>query len=112
MKFRLKRIGVLKAAIMGGIGYALLSLLLVPFFLFFMMFAPGPSGLHDMPGEFAMSGALVFLLPLIYGVMGFIGTALAAAVFNLISLMVGGLDIELDRDAVESLPPAPPQPGP
>ena len=110
MKFRLKRIGVLKAAIMGGIGYALMSLLLVPFFLFFVMFAPG-AGMGPMPGEFAMSGALAFLLPLLYGVMGFIGTALMAAIFNLLAMMVGGLDIELERDAVEALPAAPPQPG-
>ena len=111
MRFRLKRVGVLKAALMGGIGYALMSLLLVPFFLFFMMFAPGPAGLGEMPGEWAMSGAMVFLLPLIYGMIGFIGTALAAAIFNLIAMMVGGLDIELERDGVEPVAVAPPQTG-
>jgi hypothetical protein len=102
MKFRLKRIGVLKSAIMGGIGYALLSLLMIPFFLFFMMFAP----MHEagMPGQWALSGAFVFLLPLIYGIMGFVGTALGAAVFNLIAMMVGGLDIELEREGGEPVP--------
>jgi hypothetical protein len=105
MKFRLRRIGVLKAAIMGGIGYALMSLVFVPFFLFIAMFAPA----HEMaggPGQWMFGPVFALMMPLIYGIMGFIGTALAAAVYNLISMMVGGLEIELERADADPIVPA------
>ena len=116
MKYRLRRIAVLKSAIMGGIGYAILSLVFVPFFLF-LAFMPGmaggPMGMHG--GEWMFGPVFVLMMPLVYGVMGFIGTGLAAAVFNLISMMVGGLDIELERVDADAQPvtqysPPPPPP--
>lgn len=96
MKHRIRRIGVLKAAIIGGIAYAIMSLVFVPVFLL-MIFVSGPM-MNDMGGPERMIGpAFMLLAPLIYGVLGFIGTAIAALVYNLIAMMVGGLEIELER---------------
>ena len=97
MKHRIRRIGVLKAALIGGIAYALMTLLFVPFFLFFI-FASGPmfGDMGEMSGEWMMGPAFLLLAPLVYGVMGFIGTGIAAAVYNLIATMVGGLEVELE----------------
>jgi hypothetical protein len=36
------------------------------------------------------------LLPLLYGILGFIGGAIGAAVYNLFSGIVGGLELELE----------------
>ena len=104
MRYRLKRVGVVKAAVVGGIAYAIMGLVFVPFFFFMAMFAPTAGG---MPGEWAMGGAFALLLPIIYGVMGFIFTGLGAAVYNLIAMMVGGLDIELERVGGEPAVAAP-----
>jgi hypothetical protein len=43
-------------------------------------------------------GAIVFL-PVIYGVMGFITGALGAAIYNLFSGMIGGVELELEQRA-------------
>ena len=111
MKYRLRRVGVLKAAIMGGLGYAILSLVFVPFFLFFAMLGPAVGGMGPMEGEWMLGPAFALLLPLIYGFFGFIGTALAAAVYNLIAMMVGGLDIELEQTEQDRGTAAPDSPG-
>lgn len=97
MKHRIRRIGVLKAAVIGGIAYAVMALVFVPFMLF-MVFVSGPM-MNEMGGtgaDWMMAPAFMLLGPLIYGVLGFIGTAIAAAVYNLIAMMVGGLEIELE----------------
>ena len=114
MKFRLRRVGVIKAALIGGIGYAIMGLVFVPFFFFVALVAPaeGPMG----PGEWMFGPIFALMLPLVYGVMGFIGTGLAAAVYNLIAMMVGGLDVELEPvegsalAASATAPPVPPAP--
>lgn len=77
---------------MGAAVYALLSLLFVPFFLFVSLM-PGAGGMHD---EWMLGPAFVLLLPLIYAVFGFIGTALGALVYNLVAMMMGGLEIDLE----------------
>jgi hypothetical protein len=94
MKFRLRRIGVLKAAIMGGIGYALMSLVFVPFFLLFAFLVPHDTSMG--PGEWMFGPIFALMMPLIYGVIGFIGSGLAAAIYNLLAMMVGGLEVDLD----------------
>ena len=96
MQQRIRRVGVLKAAIIGGIAYALISLLFVPFFLF-VMFVSGPM-MNDMGprADWMLGPAFLLLAPLVYGVLGFIGTGIAAAVYNLIAMMVGGLEVELE----------------
>ena len=107
MKFRLRRVGVMKAAIVGGIGYAIMSLVFVPFLLFISFVAPmadAPMG----PGEWMFGPVFALLMPLIYGVMGFIFTGIGAAIYNLIAMMVGGLEIELEGEGGSAVPVAPP----
>ena len=94
MTHRIKRIGVLKAGVIGAAIYAMLSLVFVPFFLFFAMMAPMAEG--PLPGEWLMSGAFVLLAPFFYAVFGFITTALGALIYNLVAMMTGGLEIELE----------------
>lgn len=97
MKHRIRRIGVLKAATIGGIAYAAMSLLFVPLMLFFIVASRSmaPEVAYG-GGDWLMGPAFLLLAPLIYGILGFITAAIATAVYNLIAMMVGGLEIELE----------------
>lgn len=105
MTHRIRRIGVLKAGVMGAAVYAIMSLVFVPFF-FFVAIMPGASGMQE---GWPFGAAFVLLLPFLYAIFGFIGTALAALIYNLVAMMVGGLEVELE--SIASAPAAPPTPG-
>ena len=102
MTYQLRRIGVLKAALVGGIAYAIMGLIFLPFF-FLISMMPGPTGLQE---DWMVGPVIALLLPLFYGVLGFVTSAIAAAVYNLIAMMVGGLEIELQEQGVTRAEPA------
>ena len=77
---------------MGAAVYAIFSLVLVPFFLFLSLM-PGPTGMQD---DWAVGPAFALLLPFIYAVFGFIGSALGALIYNLVAIMMGGLEVDLE----------------
>lgn len=89
---RVKKIGVLQTAKVFGVIYALISLLIVlPFFLVGSMIS------EEFFPEMADFGVAAFLMiPVMYGVVGFIFTAIACAVYNLISSFTGGIEIEME----------------
>ncbi len=107
MNLKLKRIAPLQAGKMIGVFYALISLIFVPFFLFFMtmggMAARQSGNATVMPLMFGMGiGAIVFV-PVIYGVMGFVFGALGALVYNLLAKPLGGFELEFETNT----PPPP-----
>jgi hypothetical protein len=62
-------------------------LIFVPFFLLFAMFAPdGTAGFGTM---------FAIMMPVMYGVMGLIGGAVGAALYNLVAGWVGGIEVEI-----------------
>ena len=95
----IKRIDVLSAAKITGIIAAAFGLLAgVIFFLFGSMFGAllGASGSHG--GGAAMFGGVmgIVLLPILYGVFGFIGGLIQAFVYNLAAGFVGGIRVETE----------------
>ena len=99
----LKRIGVLSAAKIVGTVYAVFGVL--SGLVFMAITALGgaiaaagdePSGLFGM--IFGVGAIIVF--PILYGCMGFVFGALSAALYNLFSGMVGGIEVELQQAAV------------
>ncbi len=96
----LKRIGVLSMAKIAGILYAAIGLIVGLAVAAFSSVA-GLAGARmdpNMPGWLGPLfgvGAIVFL-PILYGIMGFIGGAIGAAVYNVFSGIVGGLELELE----------------
>jgi hypothetical protein len=92
----IKRINVVKLAIFQacmGVAFGLLAALL------FMLI--GSSILSQMGGQAAAVGvaggiAMLIFLPIMYGVAGFIFGAIAAALYNLIAGMIGGIEIETE----------------
>ena len=101
----LKRVGVWSAAKIAGVMYASLKgcvggLIFAGISLLGFGFASAAQN-SDVPawlGPVFGVGAIV-VLPIIYGVMGLIGGAIAAALYNLFSGMVGGVELDLQSSS-------------
>jgi len=94
----LKSVGVMSVAKVMGILYGCMGLIFVPFFLLFA-FVGTFAGQKDAPfAPFAGLFGIVMavLMPLMYGVMGFIMGAIGAALYNVIARRVGGFELELE----------------
>jgi hypothetical protein len=98
----IRRVGVFSWAKIAGLIYAMVGLIVGAIFALVSLFGVAlgsafASSSADagrlLPALFGV-GAVVFL-PLLYGLLGFIGGLLAAGLFNLAAGMVGGLEIEL-----------------
>jgi hypothetical protein len=92
----LKSVGVMSFAKIMGFIYGCIGLIFVPFLLLFALIGTF-AGHKDV--VFASLSPLfgilmAILMPLMYGVMGFITGAIAAALYNLIANRVGGFEFE------------------
>jgi hypothetical protein len=96
---KVKKIGVLSAAKIQGTIMACISLLFVPFILLAALLG-GLASMGDRNpfGAVGVVGGIVLacLIPVFYFVVGFIGGAISAFVYNLVAGRLGGLEIELD----------------
>ena len=88
---RIDRFGVGQTAKVLGVLYGLMGLVFVPFFLIAAMFTPSEAG-------FGLG--LAIMMPVLYGVAGFVFTALACALYNLVAGWVGGIEVELEHTGV------------
>ena len=92
----IKRIGVLQMAKVLGLLYLLASaIFLIPGGLFVMIVSSLKGSPHF--GTSITEGVLLFFLPLLYGLGGFIGGAIVAAVYNLVASIAGGIEIEFEQ---------------
>jgi hypothetical protein len=96
MKKQLTYVAPLKAGIILGIVYGILSLIFIPFFLLLAVFGSKSGG--PFPAIFGMGFAIA--MPFIYAVLGFIFGVILAALYNLAAKWTGGLEFE-----VNTLPP-------
>jgi hypothetical protein len=102
----IRRVDVASAAKVGGTLYALLGLIFGVIVALITMagagFAAAAQNDPEMPrfvgsiiGAMFGVGAIV-ALPIFYGVMGLIGGALIAAIYNLVAGLTGGLSLDVD----------------
>jgi hypothetical protein len=84
---QIRRFGVGQTAKVVATLYALMGLVFVPIFLIASMAAPRQTGFG--PG-------FAFALPVMYGVLGYVFTALGCAIYNFVAGLVGGVEIELE----------------
>jgi hypothetical protein len=94
-KKELTRISPLRAGIISGVLYGVMALIFVPIGLLTLLFH-GKSGVAN-----AFGGVFFIFAPVLYGILGFIGGIIAAAVYNLVVKFTGGLEFE-----VRDVPPA------
>ena len=98
----LRSIGVLSCGKVMGITYALLGLIVGLFMAMFSLAgvaANGPQGGNGPLPFMAFGVAAVIIFPILYGIGGFIGGIIAAAIYNLVAGMAGGLELEFERSA-------------
>ena len=89
MKKQLTYVAPLRAGIVLGVLYGLLSLIFVPFFLLGAVLGSRAGA----PAFFGVGFAI--LLPVLYAAAGFIGGIIAAAIYNLVAMWTGGLEFEV-----------------
>jgi hypothetical protein len=86
MAQRIRRFGVGQTAKVLGVLYALLGLVFAPFLVIAALFAPDTAG-------FGIGFAIA--IPIVYGVVGFIFTAIGCLIYNLVAGWVGGIEIDV-----------------
>jgi len=91
MKLRMQRIGPLSAAKVSGAMYFLLGTVAA----LFLLLASGAAGANAANFNFP-AGPVVFVLPFLYGVGGFIGGLIMAALYNVVATVTGGLEFDFE----------------
>ena len=97
--FTVKRFGVLSVATISGILYAIGGLVVGLFMalLAAIMSAIDPMMSSDFtPFGWVFGGFAIIISPVFYGVLGFIGGIICAALYNLFAKWVGGIKVELE----------------
>ncbi|WP_423128780.1 hypothetical protein [Gaoshiqia sp. Z1-71] len=92
MMKRVKRFGVFQTSKVAAIIlFAIAFVFMLPISLI-----SGLAGNNAFPG-FPFGGGFFFILfPVLYGIMGFIMTAIGCAIYNLIVQWTGGIEIEVE----------------
>jgi len=101
MKQRIKRIAPVQLGKMLAVIYALLSLIFVPFILMFGAIAstmPKTPGAPPFPAMLGLGMGFMIFMPVIYAIMGFIGGALGALIYNLVAKWLGGIEVEMETE--------------
>jgi hypothetical protein len=107
-----KSVGVLSVAKIMGLIYACIGLIFAPLFLLMGAVGSfaGQSNTFPFAGIFSVVGAIV--LPVIYGLFGFIAGAIGALLYNLFANSVGGFELQLETGTVALVAPYPIVPPP
>jgi hypothetical protein len=102
MNLKLKRIEPLQAGKILAAFYGLLSLVFVPFMMFFMAVGSLASrhqgNAAPLPLMFGLGVGFMIFLPVLYAVMGFVFGVLGAWLYNLLAKLLGGLALEFESD--------------
>ena len=85
----IKRFSIGQSAKFLGVLYLLFGLIFVPFFLLMGMFAPAEDSGFPLGTMFAVA------MPVMYAIIGVIGGAIGAALYNLVAGWVGGIEVEI-----------------
>ena len=94
----INRVGPVSVAKLAGMLYAIVGLIFGAIMSLFAL-AGGMAANSDEPGPPIMGAIFgagaVFVLPILYGAMGFVMTLLMAAVYNVTARILGGVQIDV-----------------
>ena len=99
---RIKRIAPLQAGKMLGALYACMGLIFLPIFAIAALagvFAQHSQQTQGTPAPALFAGMMFgfgIFMPVIYGVMGFVGGVIGAAIYNLFAGWIGGIEVEVE----------------
>lgn len=104
----LKRVGVWSVAkfqailmVIIGLIFGIFSTLLMSFITTLLARIPGTSGASTLPtvGIIAGYGLLALIIyPILFGIIGLIGGAIGAVLYNLTAKIVGGIEMEFVQE--------------
>ncbi len=92
-----KSVGVLSVGKVMGCVYALFGLIGGGLFTLLSLAGLAIGGPDAGPAALLFGVGAIVILPVFYGVMGFIGGIIAAAFYNLVASIAGGIEIELTK---------------
>jgi hypothetical protein len=103
-RLRIKKLGVLSVAKMQGVMGLVIGLIIgviygliiIAYSLLGASILKGNSSLAVGGGGVVVGIIAMIAIPIIYGIIGFIGGALGALLYNLFAGMVGGVEIEVE----------------
>ena len=90
------RIGPMSVARIAGVLYALMGLifgLVISVASAVGVMAPG-GDTSGLGGSMMLGAAAVFVLPIVYGFIGFVTSLIGAAMYNALASTVGGVEID------------------
>ena len=101
MNVTLRRLGVLSVAKIQAILMFVMSLIIaIPYGLIVILFGAaltGASGSGEAGAAGVIGGIMIMILiPVLYAIIGFVGGAIAAALYNLLAGVVGGIEMEFE----------------
>ena len=113
----IRRFGVMSVAKIYGLLTFVIGLIIgVIYGLFLILFGAAMSAIAPS-GDAALAGGVSTVVmgvimmigfPIMYGIMGFIGGAISAVIYNIASGMIGGIKFELEGVQQEYAAPPPP----
>lgn len=89
MRRRIRRFGIFQTAKVVAVMYALLGLLFAPILILVGMFSPESDGMR-------LGWAMALAMPIVYGCLGFVMTAIGCAIYNVLGGITGGIELEFD----------------
>ena len=97
-RLHIRKIDPLSTGKILGLIYALIALVVGLFLTMIAVFgvAAGGGGGNSVVGGLITGVGAVLLLPLFNGLMGFVGGAIAALLYNLVASMAGGIVFEVE----------------
>jgi hypothetical protein len=104
-KLRIKKLGVLSFAKMQGVmGFVIgliigviYGLIIIAYSLLGASMLKGDSSLAVGGGGVVVGIIAMIGIPIMYGIIGFIGGAIGALIYNVFASMVGGVEIEVEN---------------
>jgi hypothetical protein len=103
---RIRRFNVVKTATVVALMYiVIVAIFAIPFLLIFGIAGVSLNGGPNVGA--GLAGILIagVFVVLVYGLLGWVFTAIACVIYNLVAGWVGGIEVEVDR--VEPPPPPP-----
>ena len=94
-RVRIKRLDPISVAVMLGVLYAVIGLIVGGVFSLLAILGVAVGGEAGIGGLIGGVAALV-ILPVLYGVLGFIGGLIIAVLYNLVAGMAGGIQVDLE----------------
>lgn len=96
----IRRVGPLSCAKVGGLLYAVMGLVAGVFFALFSSIFSAAGMWTDMPDGAGMMGLFfgvgaIVVLPICYGILGFLTALIGAAIYNVLAGVVGGVEIDV-----------------